>query len=162
GYSGDGGPASQATLFGAGPLAVDPKGDLYAITNDSRVRKIAADGTIRLVAGSGTGSGLDRAQGDGGPAINATLNEPGAMAFDATGTIYIADTSNARLRKIDSNGIITTIAGPGQQGTDYYNSVAVDPQGNIFLGWTHAALYPAVATNSISGIVVRLNPDGTT
>lgn len=161
GYSGDGGSALQATLFGAGPLAVDPKGDLYLITGDSRVRKITADGTIHLVAGTGTGVGLDRAQGDGGPAVNATLNEPGGVAFDAQGNIYIADTSNARLRKIDTSGIITTIAGPGQQGTDYYNAVAVDPQGNIFLGWTHAAVYPAVATNAVSGMVLRVNPGGT-
>ena len=58
GYSGDGGPASQAALFGAGPLAMDPKGDLYVITGDSRVRKITPDGTIHLVAGTGTGTGL--------------------------------------------------------------------------------------------------------
>jgi hypothetical protein len=140
---------------------VDPKGDLYVITGDSRVRKIAADGSIHLVAGTGTGGGLDRAQGDGGPAVNATLNEPGGVAFDAQGNIYIADTSNARLRKIDTSGIITTIAGPGQQGTDYYNAVAVDPQGNILLAWTRAALYPAVATNAVSGMVLRVNPGGT-
>jgi hypothetical protein len=58
------------------------------------------------------------------------------------------------LRKIDNSGIITTIAGPGQQGTDYYNAVAVDPQGNIFLAWTHAA------TNAFAGMVMRVNPDG--
>jgi hypothetical protein len=151
----------QATLFGAGPLALDPKGSLYVITGDSRVRKITADGTIHLVAGTGTGTGLDRAQGDGGPAVNATLNEPGGVAFDAQGNTYIADTSNARLRKIDTSGIITTIVGPGQQGTDYYNAVAVDPQGNIFLAWTHAALYPAVTTNAVSGMILRVNPGGT-
>ena len=161
GYSGDGGPALQANIFGTGPLAVDPKGGLYVITGDSRVRKITPDGIIHLVAGTGTGVGLDRAQGDGGPAVNATLNEPGGVAFDAQGNTYIADTSNARLRKIDSNGIITTIVGPGQQGTDYYNAVAVDPQGNIFLAWTHAALFPAVATNAVSGMILRVNPGGT-
>jgi sugar lactone lactonase YvrE len=161
GYSGDGGPALQATLFGAGPLAAAPNGDLYVITGDSRVRKITADGTIRLVAGTGTGSGLNRTQGDGGPAVDATLNEPGGVAFDGKGNIYIADTSNARLRKIDTSGIITTIAGPGLPGTDYYNGVAVDPQGNIFLAWTHAAVYPLVTTNAISGMVLRVNSDGT-
>ena len=160
GSSGDDGPGSQATLFGPGPLAMDPKGDLYVITGDSRVRKIGVDGTIHLVAGTGTGTGLNRAQGDGGPAVNATLNEPGGVAFDGRGNIYIADTSNARLRKIDTSGVITTIVGPGQQGADYYNGVAVDPQGNIFLAWTHAALFPAVATNAIAGMVLRVNPDG--
>ena len=160
-YSGDGGPALQAALFGAGPLAFDPKGSLYVITGDSRVRKITNDGIIHLVAGTGTGTGLDRAQGDGGPAVNATLNEPGGVAFDAQGNTYIADTSNARLRKIDTSGTITTIVGPGQQGTDYYNAVAVDPQGNIFLAWTRAALFPAVATNAVSGMILRVNPGGT-
>ena len=161
GYSGDGGPASQADLFGAGPLSIDPKGDLYVITGDSRVRKIALDGTIHLVAGTGVGTGLNRAQGDGGPAVNATLNEPGAVAFDGKGNIYIADTSNARLRKIDASGVITTIAGPGQQGADYYNAVAVDPQGNVLLAWTRAAVAPAFATTALSGMVLRVNPNGT-
>lgn len=160
GYSGDGGPATQAMLFHPGPLAIDPDGNLFVITADSRVRKISPDGIISLVAGTGTGSGTNRAQGDGGPAIDATLNEPGEVAFDTQGNIYIADTSNARLRKIDSSGIITTIAGPGVPGTDYYNAVAVDPQGNILLGWTHAAVYPLVTTNQIIGTVNRVNPDG--
>ena len=160
-YSGDGGPALQAGLSGVGPLAFSPNGDLYVITGDSRVRKITADGTIHLVAGTGTGSGLDRSQGDGGPAVNATLNEPGGVAFDGKGNTYIADTSNARLRKIDSSGTITTIVGPAVQGTDYYNGVALDPQGNLYLGWTHAALYPAVPVNSVSGMVLKVNADGT-
>jgi sugar lactone lactonase YvrE len=160
GYSGDGGPALEASFFGVGPLSLDSNGDLYVVTADSRVRKITQAGIIQLVAGTGTGTGLDRAQGDGGPAINATLNEPGGVAFDGKGNTYIADTSNARLRKVDSSGIITTIVGPGQQGTDYYNAVAIDPQGNVFLAWTRAMLFPAVAVNAISGMVMRVNPDG--
>ena len=160
-YSGDGGPALQASFSGVGPIAFDPKGSLYVITGDSRVRKITPDGIVHLFAGSGTGTGLDRSQGDGGPAVNATLNEPGGVAFDAAGNTYIADTSNARLRKIDPNGIITTIAGPGQLGVDYYNDVAVDPQGNVYLAWTHALLYPRVTTAQLSGMILRVNPDGT-
>ncbi|HXP83529.1 MAG TPA: hypothetical protein VN841_02345 [Bryobacteraceae bacterium] len=160
GYSGDGGPALQATLYGAGPLALDPHGNLYVITGDSRVRKITPDGIISLVAGTGTGTGPIRSQGDGGPAVNATLNEPGGVAFDSQGNIYIADTSNARLRKIDTNGIITTIAGPGQAGVDYYNAVAVDPQGNVLLAWTHAVTYPLVTTNALVGTVNRVGPGG--
>ncbi len=130
------------------------------ITGDSRVRKISPDGIISLVAGMGIGSGTNRAQGDGGPAVDATLNEPGEVAFDTQGNIYIADTSNARLRKINSSGIITTIAGPGVPGTDYYNAIAVDPQGNVLLGWTHAALPPLVTTAAVVGTVDRVNPDG--
>ncbi len=159
-YSGDGGPALQASIVRPGPLAVAPNGDLYLITGDSRVSKVTADGAIHLVAGAGTGTGLNRANGDGGPAIDATLNEPGGVAFDAKGNVYIADTSNARIRRIDSSGTITTVAGPGVAGTDYYNGVAVDAQDNLYLAWTHAALFPAVATNAISGMVLRVNADG--
>jgi sugar lactone lactonase YvrE len=154
GTSGDGGPALRADLLNPGPLSVGPDGALYVITGDSRVRKIAPDGNISLVAGTGTGTGLNRSQGDGGLAVNATLNEPGEVAFDRQGNIYIADTSNARVRKIDTNGIITTVAGPGQQGIDYYNAVAVDPQGNLYVAWTRA-LPP-----SVQATVNRVNPDG--
>lgn len=154
GYSGDGGPALQAQLIYPGPVSVGPDGAVYVITGDSRVRKITPDGNINLVAGTGTGNGLVRDQGDGGPAVDATLNEPGGVAFDQHGNIYIADTSNARVRKIDSSGIITTIGPTGQQGIDYYNAVAVDPQGNLYVAWTHALPTGTYAT------VNRVNPDG--
>jgi sugar lactone lactonase YvrE len=154
GYSGDGGTATQADIYYPGPLSVGPDGALYVTTQDSRIRKIAPDGIISLVAGTGTGTGLNRDNGDGGPAVDATLNEPGGVAFDEHGNIYIADTSNARVRKIDSNGIIATVAGPGQQGVDYYNAVAVDPRGNLYVAWTHAL--PA----SVYSTVNRVNADG--
>jgi sugar lactone lactonase YvrE len=154
GYSGDGGPALQANLFSPGPISVGPDGAIYVITGDSRVRKITPDGNINLVAGTGSGTGINRAQGDGGPAVNATLNEPGEVAFDQPGNIYIADSSNARVRKIDKNGIISTVAGPGQPGVDYYNAVAVDPHGNLYVAWTHAP------GGFVSATVNRVNADG--
>ena len=143
-----------AQLTRPGPIAWGPDGALYVITTDSRVRKITPEGTVSLVAGTGTGTGLTRSQGDGGPAVNATLNEPGGVAFDRQGNLYIADTSNARVRKVDTNGIITTVAGPGQQGVDYYNAVAVDPRGNLYVAWTRA-LPPTVEAT-----VNRVNADG--
>ncbi len=153
-YSGDGGPAANAAIDHPGPLSVSPDGSLYVISGDSRIRKISPDGTIHLVAGLGTGTGLNRSGGDGGLAVHATLNEPGQVAFDQQGNVYIADTSNARVRKIDKNGIITTVAGPGQQGVDYYNGVAVDAQGQLYVAWTHAQ------PPSVNATVNRVNPDG--
>src|ERR1019366_2504750 len=128
--SGDGGPAIQAEIVRPITLAVDNSGTVYFETGDSRVRKITPDGIIHLVAGTGPGNGVFRSGGDGGPAVAATLSEPKGLAIDAQGNVYIGDTSNARLRKVDTNGIITTIAGPGVLGTDYWNAVAFDPQGN--------------------------------
>ena len=153
-YSGDGGPASQAGIIHPGPLAISPDGSLYIVTND-QIRKITPDGIIHAVAGAGPGIGINRSQGDGGPAVNATLNEPGGVAFDQRGNVYIADTSNARVRKVDTNGIITTVAGPGQGGVDYYNAVAVDPKGNLYVSWTH------LGTTGVSATVNLVNADGT-
>jgi sugar lactone lactonase YvrE len=160
GYSGDGGAALQAQMYYPGPIAFGPDGALYVITGDDRIRKITPDGNISLVAGTGPGSSLIRSQGDGGPAVNATLNEPASVAFDQNGNIFIADTSNARIRKIDPHGIITTVAGPGVLGTDYYNAVAVDPKGTLYLAWTHlsgaAGLYATVNRVNADGSLARI------
>jgi sugar lactone lactonase YvrE len=138
-------------------VVVDKSGTIYFETGDSRVRKITPDGIIHLVAGTGTGTGLIRSGGDGGPAVNATLSEPKGLAIDAQGNVYIGDTSNARLRKVDTNGIITTIAGPGVLGTDYWNAVAFDPQGNLYVAITHTG----ILDGQFYSVVDRVNPDGT-
>jgi sugar lactone lactonase YvrE len=152
--SGDGGSAIQAGIQSPGPISFGPDGALYVLTGD-KVRKITPDGIIHLVAGNGIPTSLaTAAQGDGGPAVNATLNEPGGVAFDRQGNIYIADSTNARVRKVDKNGIITTVAGPAQPGVDYFNAVAVDPKGNLYVAWTHAP------PGGISATVNRVNADG--
>jgi sugar lactone lactonase YvrE len=111
GYSGDGGPAAQAQLMGPRGLAFDAAGNLFVADSGNHViRRIAAvDGTITTVAGNG----LRGFSGDGGPATRAHLNTPGGVAFDATGNLYIADTLNQRIRRVNRTGTITTVAGSG-------------------------------------------------
>jgi sugar lactone lactonase YvrE len=153
-YAGDGGPATQSAIAGPITVIVDTTGVIYFDTGDSRVFKVTTDGILHLVAGMGTGSGLNRSGGDAGPAVKATLNEPKGLAVDSQGNILIGDTSNARLRKVDTNGIITTIAGPGIQGTDYWNAVAIDPKGNIYVAITRTS-------STFYSVIDRVNPDGT-
>jgi len=95
GYSGDGGPATRAALLYPKSLVLDAAGNLYiADTFNSRIRVVAANGTITTVAGSGVLG--DR--GDGGPAASAQLKFPSGVALDAAGNLYIADTQNSRIR----------------------------------------------------------------
>jgi sugar lactone lactonase YvrE len=97
GFSGDGGPATNASLFNPSGVAVDAAGNLYiADTTNSRVRKVSTSGTITTVAGNGT-PGFS---GDGGPATNASLVYPSGVAVDAAGNLYIADSQNNRVRKV--------------------------------------------------------------
>ena len=110
GFGGDGGPATSATLHSPQGVAVDGAGNLYiADTDNSRIRKVdASTGIISTIAGTEfIGFG-----GDGGPATSATLRSPQGVAVDGAGNLYIADTDNSRIRKVDaSTGIISTIAG---------------------------------------------------
>jgi trimeric autotransporter adhesin len=113
GFSGDGGPATSAALNGPAAVAVDPGGNLYiSDIRNNRVRKVAPDGTIATVAGTGVGG----YSGDGGAATAARLSSPGGLAVDARGTLYIADTGNNRVRKVDVGGTITTLGGNGTAG----------------------------------------------
>jgi trimeric autotransporter adhesin len=145
GYSGDGGPAAQAAIGGhVDGLAVDAQGNLYIPDLDNhRVRRIAADGTITTVAGNGQ-AGFS---GDGGKATDATLadNAFWNVALDAAGNLYIADGGNHRVRKVDTGGTITTIAGNGTEtfsgdggkatdaGIPGPDGLFVDAAGNLFI-----------------------------
>ncbi len=108
---GDGGPATQALIKSPDYVAVDREGSLY-IATDNRIRRVdAATGVIVTVAGTGQ-RGL---KGDGGPATEAELAEPVGIALDGQRTIYIADSDNHRVRKVDgATGTITTVAGIGK------------------------------------------------
>jgi sugar lactone lactonase YvrE len=128
GYSGDGGPATSASLNSPRGIAIDGLGNLYiADCLNHRVRKVNSAGIITTIAGSGSyGFG-----GDGGLGVTAQLNQPLAVAVDVAGNLYIADSQNQRLRKISSNGIITTVAGNGTGG--YSGDGGPGPSGSIFL-----------------------------
>ena len=112
-FGGDGGLATNAILNGPQGDALDASGNLYvADTGNNRIRKVdAATGIISTVAGGGT---LVPAQADGGPALLAALSGPTGVAVDAIGNLYIADSGNRLVRKVDVLNVISTVAGNGQ------------------------------------------------
>ena len=113
GYSGDGGPATQATLYGPWGITLDALGNIYfSDIGNQRIRKIDTSGIITTVAGNGT-AGYN---GDGISATSASLNGPRGVLVDGAGNLYIADSENRRVRKVDHSGIITTVAGNGSSG----------------------------------------------
>ena len=115
GYSGDGGDARDARLSYPTAVAVAPDGAVIVADRDNHaVRRIAPDGTITTVAGTGVRGD----SGDGGPAIEAQLDFPDGVAVARDGSILIADRANYRVRRVGTDGVITTIAGSGERGHD--------------------------------------------
>lgn len=113
GFSGDGGPATEAKLNFADAIAAGPDGTLYiADAGNHRIRMVDEDGTITTVAGNGA-AGFS---GDGGPATEASLDYPIGLTVDRDGTLYFLDSNNFRIRKVDGGGTITTVAGTGTVG----------------------------------------------
>ena len=143
GYSGDGGPATNALLNPQG-VTVDALGNIYiADIGNNVIRKINPLGTISTIAGNDSSGYF----GDGGPATMAKLNQPYGVAVDAVGNLFIADKNNNCIRKVNATGIISTIAGNVALGGGYNSDgisatlarldqpcgVAVDASGNIFI-----------------------------
>ena len=115
GYNGEGSPAVTKELLKPFGVAVDAAGNVYiADTYNHRVRKVTPAGVISTIAG--TGSILPPYNGDGIAATTANLNYPYGVAVDAAGNVYIADSYNNRIRKVNTAGIISTIAGSGVSG----------------------------------------------
>lgn len=145
GYSGDGGSATSATLYDPCGVAVDSSGVVYVSdTGNHVVRKRTSGGTISRVAGIAEAS----YSGDGEAATSAALNTPLGLAVDASGNLYIADTKNHRIRKVATDGKISTVAGTGDAGYSgddgeatsaklkYPQDVAVDAAGNLYIADT--------------------------
>jgi len=141
GWSGDGGLGTNALLDTPIGLATGARGFYIVDSGNHTVRLVSPDGIISTIAGIGV-AGFG---GDGARAIDATLSSPRGVAIDPTGRVIIADTRNNRLRRIDRNGVISTIAGTGgpsfsgdggpadRAGLDRPTKVALDPSGNIYL-----------------------------
>jgi sugar lactone lactonase YvrE/outer membrane lipoprotein-sorting protein len=139
GSKGDGGPAIAAQLASPRGLAVDGVGNIYiADTGNHRVRRVAKDGTIVLVAGSGS-AGFS---GDRGLAVLAQLKNPSGVATDSVGSVYVADSSDYRIRKITTDGMIETVGVTGadvepasgiQVQVNSLSSIATDSGGHVYL-----------------------------
>lgn len=147
---------AQTELRGPRNVCISLTGTIYIVdTSNYRVLKVLPGGYAATFAGNGT-AGLG---GDGGPAQTAELNQPGACTVDAAGNVFIADTLNHRIAKVDTGGVITTVAGTGQAGTSAdgvtavaaaLNSpagVAVDGDGDIFISDTGNNLIRQVTPN---------------
>ncbi len=143
GYSGDGGNATSAKLQYPTGVAVDVIGNIYIADNsNNRIRKVSTSGIITTIAGIGGAGGYT---GDGGLATAAKLSSPWGLTLDKFGNIYISDSQNSCIRKINTSGIITTIAGTGSNGfsgdgfaatsalLNLTMGVAIDTTGNIYV-----------------------------
>src|SRR5439155_11369639 len=110
-FAGDGGPATSAAIHQPEGIALDASGNLYiADFVNNRVRRVDGAGIITTFAGNGQAG----SSGDGGPAVNSSLNAPVGVAVDAQGNVYIAERYGNRVRRVSANGTITTFAGDGQ------------------------------------------------
>lgn len=170
GYGGDSGAAVNALLNQPVSVQVDPHGNLYiADTGNHIVRFVRHDtGIITTIAGTPMITVFDPNNiGDGGPATQAELNSPAALALDSTGNLYVADTGNNRIREVSAaTGVITTVAGTGVAGYNGDNiqatqaelnnptGIAVDAAGNLFIADSANNLIREV--NTQSGVITTV------
>jgi sugar lactone lactonase YvrE len=168
GFSGNGGQATAAELNSPEGVAVDSNGNLFiADTDNNRVREVVSTGVISTAAGNGTAG----YSGDGGQATAAKLNSPEDVAVDSSGNLFIADTNNNRVRKVNvSTHVITTVAGKGTAGysgdggqataakLNSPEGVAVDSSGNLFIADTNNGRIRKVTT---SGVINTAAGNGT-
>ena len=168
-YAGDLGPATGALLFVPEHAIKDPLGNLYiSDTDNSAIRKVTPQGTITTIAGNGT-CGYT---GDQGPAVSAILCYPRALALDSNGNLYVADTGNYVIRRIDAGGQITTYAGNGTYGDSYHGSkataaqfrfpfgLAVDGTGNLYLSDRSSSRVHKIAADGTISLVAGTGTSG--
>jgi hypothetical protein len=169
-FSGDGGAATNAGLSNPNAVAVDAFGNLYICDSANyRIRKVDTNGVITTVAGEGYG-GFTTYNDDYIPATNALISQPYGICLDGAGNLFIADSGNYRIRKVDTNGTITTVAGTGNSGyngdgqlatlrnLNYPTGVAVDVSNNLYIADNMNNRIRKVAVN---GIITTVAGNGT-
>jgi sugar lactone lactonase YvrE len=167
GFSGDGGSATAAQLFGPSGVAADGAGNIYVADEDNkRVRKVTPGGVITTIAGTGTAGSA----GDGGQATSAQLNVPIDVAVDGAGNVYVAEQVGNRVRRIAPDGVITTVAGTGVVGFSGDGLAATgamlanpaglgtDAAGNLYIA---DLLNHRIRRVSTSGIITTIAGTGT-
>ncbi len=161
-FSGDGGPATNASLARPYGVAVDASGNVFiADTFNNRIRKVDTNGVITTVAGTGADTHL----GDGGAATNAGVYEPHSVAVDGSGQLFITDFEYGLVRKVDTRGVITTVAGGGSTSPavglmatncllEACSSVAVDAAGYFYAAdWYYGTVWQVAPNGAISNVL---------
>lgn len=168
-FRGNGGPATQAQLSQMTHVISDPQGNLLiADRMNHQIVRVSTGGTLTVVAGSG----IEGFSGDSGPALYAALSFPAAIALDASGNLFIADSGNRRIRRVDRNGTIETIAGTGadQTGGDggpaarasfqSIRGLAFDRAGNLFVSDDQANRVRRIGSGGIVSTIAGTGQGG--
>jgi len=154
-FSRDGGLASSSALVRPVALAVGPQGEIY-IAEGNRVREVLPDGRITTLAGTGDAGYA----GDGGAANQAQLNTPQGLAVDSSGRVYIADTLSNRIRRVDLDGTIRTVAGTGDAGYAGDGASAVEARLSLPTGLAIGFGDSLFIADTGNNVVRLLGPDG--
>lgn len=158
GFSGDGGSAMLASIASPSDVAIDMQGRVVVADEDNnRIRRIAVDGTITTIAGTGEAGFF----GDGGPATSATLDSPRGIAIDPTGRVVIADTLHQRIRRIELDGALTTIACNGNDDFSGDGGAAVDAGCSGPHGVAIDSAGRVIVADTFNGRIRRVEGDGT-
>jgi len=156
-FGGDGGPATAASLYHPFAVRANPAGGFFiADKENQRVRKVDAAGIINTIAGSGDCGYA----GDGGPALQAQLCAPQGMAFDAMGSVFIADAQGNRIRKVDAGGTISTVAGTGTAGYSGDGGPATQAKLNIPVALAFDAAGDLFIADDANNVVREITTDG--
>jgi len=157
-FGGDGGPANLALLHLPEHAISDAAGNLFiSDTDNNRVRKVDRNGTITTIAGTGQCAN----RGDGGPATQASLCVPSALALDAAGNLYVAQSASHVVRRIAANGTISTVAGTGIAGNSGDGGSAAAARLNWPLGLAFDAAGNLYVSSFLGNVVRKITPSGT-